>query len=136
MKNNKGFTLVEIMSVIVILGIIAIIAVVAYNKYLNDARNKDYDFMAKSVSNAASEYAMDHLGITEVTIKELYEEQYLEYPQDPSDSGKMCKGSVKITSTENLEGLDTEKYDVKLCCANFSYVYHFPGGSKELSTCE
>jgi len=136
MKNNKGFTLVEIMSVVVILGIIAIIAVTAYSKHLNDTRNKDYDFMAKSASNAAAEFAMDHFGINEVTLKELYEGEYLEYPQDPSNKGKMCTGSVKITNTNNHDGIDTEKYDVTICCANFSYIYHFPGGSKQLTTCE
>ena len=156
MKNNKGFTLVEIMSVVVILGIIAITAVVAYNKYLNDTRNKDYDFMAKSASHAAAEYAadaghaaadaaggckrkagsQDHIGIRTVTFQELYEKEYLEYPQDPSNQGKMCSGKVVIKNTENYDGLDTEKYDVTVCCANFSYIYHFPGGSRQLTTCE
>lgn len=134
--NNKGFTLVEIMSVVVILGIIAITAVVAYNKYLNDTRNKDYDFMAKSAANAASEYAMDNIGIRTVTFQELYEKEYLEYPQDPSNQGKMCSGKVVIKNTENYDGLDTEKYDVTVCCSNFSYIYHFPGGSRQLTTCE
>lgn len=136
MKNNKGFTLVEIMSVVVILGIIAITAVVAYNKYLNDTRKKAYDTMAKSASNAAAEYAMDHIGIRTVTFQELYEKEYLEYPQDPSNQGKMCSGKVVIKNTENYDGLDTEKYDVTVCCANFSYIYHFPGGSRQLTTCE
>ena len=136
MKNNKGFTLVEILAVVVILSIIAVTAVVAYNKYLNDTRNKDYDFMAKSAAHAASEYAMDHIGIRKVTFKELYEGEYLEYPQDPLDKGRMCNGTVEIKNTENYDGLDTEKYDVTVCCANFSYKYHFPGGSKQIAACE
>lgn len=134
--NNKGFTLIEIMSVVVIIGIIAITAVVAYNKYLNDTRKKAYDTMAKSAANAASEYAMDNIGIRRVTLKELYEKEYLEYPQDPSDKGRMCNGKVEIKNTENYDGLDTEKYDVTICCSNFSYIYHFPGGSRQLTTCE
>lgn len=136
MKNNKGFTLVEIMSVMVLLGIIALMAVVAYNSYLNNARKKDYDHMAKSAANAASEYAMDHLGIGTVTLKELYEDEYLEYPEDPLNKGKMCNGQVKINNSLNYDGIDTETYDVTICCSNYSYIYHFPGGSKQLTTCE
>ena len=134
--NNKGFTLVEILSTIVILAILSIISVVAYTRYIDYTKKKAYDTMAISASNAASEYSMDYLGIESVTLNELYEGQYLEYPADPSNSSKMCTGKVDITHVANYDGLDTEEYDVTICCSNYSYIYHFPGGSKTITTCE
>ena len=134
--NNKGFTLIEILAAVVIVAILSIVSVVGYSKYIDYSRKKAYDTMAKSASEAASEYSMDYIGITSVTLKELYQEQYLEYPTDPLNNSKMCTGKVDITHIANYDGLDTEEYDVTICCSNFSYIYHFPGGSKTLTTCE
>ncbi len=134
--NNKGFTLIEILAAVVIVAILSIVSVVGYTKYIDYSRKKAYDTMAKSASEAASEYSMDYIGINSVTLKELYQEQYLEYPTDPLNSSKMCTGKVDITHIANYDGLDTEEYDVTICCSNFSYIYHFPGGSKTLTTCE
>lgn len=130
MKNNKGFTLVELLATVLILGILSVAALIAYTSYLTSTRNKAYDTMARSAANAASEYGMDYYGVDSVTFKELYEGQYLEYPQDPSSSGKMCTGKVYIYRNENIDAIETEEYDVIVCCANFSYKYHFPGGKK------
>lgn len=130
MKNNKGFTLVELLATVLILGILSVAALIAYTSYLTSTRNKAYDTMARSAANAASEYGMDYYGVDSVTFKELYEGQYLEYPQDPSSSGKMCTGKVYIHRNENIDAIETEEYDVIVCCANFSYKYHFPGGKK------
>jgi len=192
--NKKGFTIVELLAVIVIVSIVGMLALIGYTSYLDHARQKAYDVMARSASNAASEYAMDYLGVKSVTFEKLYEEDYLEYPQDPSDSGKMCRGRVDIieesevkpvsddentnttnnddgeniddenTDGENTDGennddentpsnnepsetteteptkkkglrsLDIYEYDVTVCCANYSYKYHFPGGKKVKAT--
>ena len=134
--NNKGFTLIEILAAIVILAILTIASIVGYTKYIDYSRKKAYDTMARSAAEAASEYNMDYVGIDSVTLNELYQEQYLEYPADPLNNSRMCTGKVDITHISNYDGLDTEEYDVTICCANFSYIYHFPGGSKELTTCE
>lgn len=131
MRNNKGFTLVELLSTIVIVSIIAITGVVAYTSYIQNTRNKAYDMMAQSAANAASEYAIDYPGIESVTFKELTEEEYLEYPADPANSSRMCLGRVDITNiTTEVNILEVAEYDVVVCCSNFNYKYHFPGGKK------
>ncbi len=47
MKNNKGFTLIEILSVVIIMGIIILIAVPSVSKYVNDSRISAYVTTAK-----------------------------------------------------------------------------------------
>ena len=42
MKNNKGFTLIEILAVIIILGILMIIAIPAVSKNISDSRDTTY----------------------------------------------------------------------------------------------
>ena len=136
MKNNKGFTLVEILASVTILGIISVISIVAYSSYLKTTRQKAYDAMAKSASSAAGEYIMDYVGTESVTLQELVEGQYLEPPMDPSNKDAQCTGKVDITYVSNAIGLDEETFDVTICCALNNYKYHFPGGTKtKLSTC-
>lgn len=138
MKNNKGFSLIEILGVVVILGILSLIGVAAYSKYLESSRQQAYDTMAKSAASAANQYVMDHPETTTVTFDELVEGDYLEYPVDPRVKDKACYGKVVIVPQEaiNSKEIDSEKYDVTVCCATYSYTYHFPKGNKENGICE
>ena len=136
MKNNKGYSLIELLAVVVILGIISILTIVGYTNYIRYSKQRSYDMMAKSAAEAAEEYSMDNIGLDTVTLGELTEEQYLERPEDPGSKGKVCTGKVKITYKSNTTGLDTQEYDVSICCANYKYRYHFPGGNKTaISSC-
>ena len=56
MRNNRrknGFTLVEILAVIIILGILMIIAVPAVSRYINDSRKSTYILTAKEYIDMA-----------------------------------------------------------------------------------
>ena len=123
--NNKGFSLVELLAVIVIISTMAVLGVVGYTRYIDYTKQKAYDTMAKSAKNAAAEYTMDFIGVDSVTLHELTELEYLEFPTDPSRKGTACKGKVDITYNENDEGLDTEDYEVYICCANYTYKYEY-----------
>jgi prepilin-type N-terminal cleavage/methylation domain-containing protein len=128
--NNKGFSLVELLAVITIISVIAILGVVGYTRYIDYTRHKAYDTMAKSAANAAAEYNMDYIGSETVTLAELTEGEYLEFPTDPSKKGTACTGTVETIYVENNEGLDEERYEVSLHCVNYEYKYCFPGGKK------
>ena len=123
--NNKGFSLVELLAVIVIVSILAILGIVGYTRYIDYTKQKAYDTMASSAKNAAAEYTMDYIGIDSVTLEELTENEYMEFPTDPSSKGTACKGKVDITYNESDEGLDTEDYEVYICCANYTYKYEY-----------
>ena len=55
-KNNKGFTLVELIVVLVILAILAAILVPALLGYIDKARNSQYVEEAHSIYTAAQAY--------------------------------------------------------------------------------
>ncbi len=78
--NNRGFTLVELLAVIVVLAIIIIIAAPKVLDAMNDAKKKSFQLMAQKILTAATEtymtddllgaggvtkcYTLDDLGIT------------------------------------------------------------------------
>ena len=88
MKKNKGFTLVELLAVIVILAIIMIIAIPAVLETMTSARRKSFSEYAMKVSTGA-------------------EKQYLE-DQLTSNPGACVLYDIKkdlgFSSTGNYEG--------------------------------
>lgn len=90
MRNNKGFSLIEMLAALVILGILAGLSIGAYNVYRSKARIKAYDTMAKSSSHAMDEYLLDHSGVSTVSLKELVEGEYLSGIVDLRDNEKEC----------------------------------------------
>ena len=58
MNNNKGFTLVELLVVVLIIGILAAMAMPAYFKAVERARASEADTMIGSVVNAQARYKM------------------------------------------------------------------------------
>ena len=143
--NNKGFTMVELLGVVVILGILMATAVAGVSIYKDKAAQQAYDTIAETSMNATKNYMMKYpsgnLGVGEYEvfdILDLYNEQYMERPADPKDDGKLCKGEVKaIVSSKGNTGskLQEFKYEVKLCCANYSKLYKFPEGSVTDTVC-
>ncbi len=53
---RKGFTLVELLGVIVILGLIAMIAIPTINSALNSSREKAYDEQVRTIVEASRTY--------------------------------------------------------------------------------
>lgn len=60
MKNNKGFTLIELMGVIVLLGVIALIAIPTIDKKIKEAKNSMSDASLKSIKQASRLWASDN----------------------------------------------------------------------------
>jgi len=70
MKNNKGFTLVEIMIVVVIIGLLAAMAVPAFQQVRKTSSDKAALNDLRQLAAAADQYFLD-AGKTTVTKEEL-----------------------------------------------------------------
>ena len=77
MKNKKGFTLTELLAVIVILAIIIAIAVPSYMKIKKNIDENNYNNKINLIEIAGQKFAED-TNITAVFVKELVENGYLE----------------------------------------------------------
>ena len=59
MKDRKGFTIIELLAVIVILGLLMVVAIPAINKTLADFRIKYYTKLENSLEAAGKSYISD-----------------------------------------------------------------------------
>lgn len=68
--SRKGFTLVEIMIVVVIIGLLAAMAVPAFNKVREEARRKAIINNLRQVASAGQQYILEN-GVTSAKYKDL-----------------------------------------------------------------
>ncbi len=61
-KNQKGFTMIELMVVVVIVGILAAIAIPIYGKYIKNARMTEAAGRIGEIITAEKAYAIEHDG--------------------------------------------------------------------------
>ncbi len=69
-NSNKGFTLVEIMIVVVIIGLLAAMAIPAFQKVRSASQDKTVLNNARQLSAAADQYYLEN-GVSTVTIGNL-----------------------------------------------------------------
>ena len=71
MKDNKGFTLIEIIAVIAILGVIGTVFIVSLEKTLNKTQESDCSNFVSSIETAACTYASIHCQDREETCSPI-----------------------------------------------------------------
>ena len=111
--NKKGFSLVEVLGVIVIIAIISGLAVVSFNSMNSSSKLAYYKTLEENIKLAGSEYFNYNLA-NEVSINKLYEDRYLETEVLDYDQKKCTDGYVyKIQENGNVN------YIVCLNCINY-----------------
>ena len=124
--NQKGYTLVELLTTILILGILMSVAGGAVLIYLNKSKEQAFETLEYSAYDGTVNYMMEHnILLNEgdsmtLTVSQLFDEDLIERPTDPNDTGKLCDGTIKVTnvSTSSTVGLDKYQYIVDLDCGN------------------
>ena len=107
MMNEKGFTLIELMSVIILLAILLSFAVFSYSRYLRISKDEVLKIAANSAENAALEAFTDcQTGISnsfcvnhplptsgnsdKIFLNELVDNRYIEAIVNPYNKGEYC----------------------------------------------
>ena len=107
--NKKGFTLIEILGVIVIMGLILIVAIPTMSRMIHNNNNQEYDNYNKLVREAAELYASKvkdkigsskYIGCAQVDLNTLINEGYVQVFNDPEVTCTTGDEKIKIRNNK------------------------------------
>ena len=125
-KNNKGFTLVELLVVIAIIGILAVVAVPALFKNIEKAKIAELEADISAIKSAALSYYADTSGdLPDIGGIKLIKED-----------GKI-KLDTKSISNGNIEAVESFMKEVEGVSMPFGDLYwiEIKGGDKDETSC-
>ena len=126
MKRERGFTLIEVIAVIIILGLIVLIAVPFFQGSLTTFRDDYYDNLETNVTSSAKEFFRDnklflpnrYLDTQKIDLNALNEEKYLKSVKDYN--GQNCD-NVGSYSIAVKVGADEYEYATCMNCPEDEY---------------
>ena len=127
MKNKKGFTIVELLSVIVLLGIIVSIGVLSVSSIRGNILNKQYKNIKKEIELAAEKYYSDTSYAT-VYVETLITEGYLKADNksmtitNPKDNTSLNCYLAKIDDDGNASLVEENKADENGKCIDAGII--------------
>lgn len=133
--NKKGFTLIELIGVIVLLALITSIATITLNNYLIRGRAKTFQILQNSLEDAvleaytsclanpdSSDFCRVHKipeisGAGErVTLKELLDDGFIEDVKNPWKTSEQCSEDSYIIAMRNSDDSISFDYETCLIC--------------------
>jgi prepilin-type N-terminal cleavage/methylation domain-containing protein len=126
MKEEKGFTIVELLIVIVVIGILAAIIIVAYNGVQNRARTTEAQSNAKEVQNKAETFNAD--------------EGNGSYPANSAalvastGSAKLSTKVAGLIQDSAVTSAAPTRIQYKRCTSNGAQIYYWDYGTNNVST--
>lgn len=108
MKNERGFTIMELLVVIVIIGVLAAIGVPAYNNVIEKARTTACQANRRTISTAVGMYFAEHgayAAVDDTTVANVYDE-YLDNITSIKCPGKTATGGYAVDASGNVTCID------------------------------
>lgn len=117
MKNNKAFTLIELLAVVTILTILALIITPVIDKNIKKSKEQTYKTQIENIRMAARAYYSDNILLmptentsTTITLQELIEEDYISNNIKNPKTGKPFTENIYV-ELKNTNG----KYEYLVC---------------------
>ena len=126
--NRKGYTLVELLAVIVIIGLIIGIAVISYSSYQQSTAERVFETYMDSMHEATIMYFLEHTDemptSTNTSKKILLQNLPIDKFNNPFKQGDYCvNDNSYVTATwqdsTNNKGMSGIKYSVCLYCNQY-----------------
>ena len=109
-KDNRGFTLLELMMVISMVGVLASIATPSYLNYIQRARATQCHVDRGELQNIVIQYYHDHSGAELQSLRQLVDEGYL-----PSERTCPLGGEYVLIPAESV----ASEYPVVACSMHY-----------------
>ena len=110
-KKQSGFTIVELLIVIVVIGILAAITIVAYNGVQNRANNTKIDTIAKEIADKSEVYAADHEGTYPTASTDFSGTSALSANASGAIATTAAAGKVVVTFCNSGAGVSVTPWD-------------------------
>ena len=128
--NKKGFTLVELLAVIVIIALLSSIAAISYTAFVNNTRDRVYKTYEDTMKASAEMYLIDNPSEIPTVgerkclyLNDLLSKNDIEPIKNPKDSNDDCSSDnedddsyILIERGTNVEGNFNLTYKVYLRC--------------------
>lgn len=130
LSAKKGFTIVELMVVVIIIGILAALAIPRFEQAVENARVKEAESVLKSIRGAEKIFKAENGNYVGVDINSG------SYPQGncPPPSGNPCASKAEAWDLLNIEVLDNADWDygveVLACGCNAGAGWGTVGGNQ------
>lgn len=118
--NDKGFTLVELLTVIIILGVLAIITVPMIMGNVEESKKISYEKLIKNIEQTTQIYIRNNKdnipgiktvgNVTSITLQDLVEKEGLKKPVIDPMTEKYVSLTTPITIVVKARG----KYDIEI----------------------
>ena len=134
--KNKGFTLAELMGVIVILGILLLLVVPNVVKSIKDSKQKIYNAQINNIKLALENWKNDHIELLPedgesiyLTITQLKRDNYLDNDMKNPITNKMWPNDMllRIQNNDGYQyevltntGIEVDKYDIQTPTISFN----------------
>jgi len=123
--NKKGFTLVELLAVIVIIAILGTVTTVIYTSVTERGKKGVYENHENTLRGAAEQYLIDNFDLIptvgnsiDITYTTLLNKHHIETLKDPK-GGNCNLSKVTVTRQADISNNYNLTYKVCLICTNY-----------------